>query len=186
MASIKKIYHNWTAYNIDWGVTSVNNQTWAVTVSEFTPWSWTAWQVVTKTANGYEYADAPVTSVNWQTGNVTVDSGITKIFTLSSTSDLTNAQAAYDWYVSGGNPIIRVSPWLSNLYLWTITSTTLKFTRASSYWAESNGFWAAVTWYVFTISSWSVTAVTSMDNYIKTSSSAPWSWTSNNTITFVI
>ena len=31
MASIKKIYHNGTAYNIDWGVTSVNWQTWAVT-----------------------------------------------------------------------------------------------------------------------------------------------------------
>lgn len=31
MASIKKIYHNGTAYNIDWWVTSVNWQTWAVT-----------------------------------------------------------------------------------------------------------------------------------------------------------
>lgn len=38
-----------------------------------------------------------------------MDSGITKVFTLSSTSDLTNAQAAYDWYVSGGNPIIKYS-----------------------------------------------------------------------------
>lgn len=30
----------------------------------------------------------------------------TKTFYLSSTSDLTNAQAAYDWYLAGGNPIV--------------------------------------------------------------------------------
>jgi hypothetical protein len=38
-------------------VTSVNGQTWAVTVSEFTPW-WTATTgyIVTKTASGYEWS----------------------------------------------------------------------------------------------------------------------------------
>ena len=141
---------------------------------------------ITKTIKNGVEANIPVTSVNWQYGDVTVDSGITKIFTLSSTSDLTTAQAAYDWYKNWGNPIIRVSPWLSNLYLWNISSTFVKFTRASSYWANPNPFWASVVWYLFTISSWSVTAVTSMDNYIEVSSSTPWSWTGNNIITFVI
>lgn len=62
---------------------------------------------ITKTIKNGVEANIPVTSVNWQYGDVTVASGITKIFTLSSDSDLTNAQAAYDRYVSGGNPIIE-------------------------------------------------------------------------------
>lgn len=69
---ISKVIQNGTEYNIGW-VDSVNNQTWAVTVSEFSPW-WTAttWYVVTKTAGGYEWADIPVKSVNGQTGDVSV------------------------------------------------------------------------------------------------------------------
>lgn len=35
----------------------------------------------------------------------------TKTFYLSGTSDLTNAQAAYDWYKAWKNPIIRISGW---------------------------------------------------------------------------
>ena len=45
--------------NITFPVTSVNNSTWAVTVSEFSPWTWTTGQVVTKTANWYGYANIP-------------------------------------------------------------------------------------------------------------------------------
>jgi len=52
-------------------VTSVNSNTWAVTVSEFSPW-WTATTgyVVTKTANGYEWQapsgwDVIVSSQSW-------------------------------------------------------------------------------------------------------------------------
>ena len=46
----------WYLTSSTW-VTSVNGSTWAVTVSEFTPW-WTATTgyVVTKTANGYEWS----------------------------------------------------------------------------------------------------------------------------------
>ena len=39
-------------------------------------------------------------------GITSATEGNTKIFTLSSTSDTTNAQAAYNWYASGGNPIL--------------------------------------------------------------------------------
>lgn len=35
------------------------------------PSSWTTWDVLTKTANGYAFSAAPVTSVNWQTWAVT-------------------------------------------------------------------------------------------------------------------
>jgi len=63
-------------------VTSVNGSTWAVTVSEFTPW-WTATTgyVVTKTASGYEWS-APsgwsttitvtLASANWSNNEITV------------------------------------------------------------------------------------------------------------------
>jgi hypothetical protein len=56
-----------------WWVTSVNGSTWAVTVSEFTPWGTaTTGYVVTKTANGYEWS-APSgwdVMVSSQTGNI--------------------------------------------------------------------------------------------------------------------
>ena len=51
---------------ITFPVTSVNGQTWAVTVNEFTPWGTaTTGYVVTKTAGGYE----------WQASSETVVSG---------------------------------------------------------------------------------------------------------------
>ena len=53
-----------TANGYEWGnetpgwVTSVNGQTWAVTVDEFEPESaWTTWQVLKKTATGYDWAN---------------------------------------------------------------------------------------------------------------------------------
>lgn len=62
------------SWGVSWAnapVTSVNSQTWAVTVSEFSPW-WTATTgyVVTKTANGYEWQapswwDVMVSSQSW-------------------------------------------------------------------------------------------------------------------------
>jgi len=78
-------------------VTSVNGQTWAVTVDEFAPTSsWSEWQILTKWASGYDWQNAP------ETAN-------TKTFYLSNTSDLVNAQAALDWYLAGKNPVIVYS-----------------------------------------------------------------------------
>ena len=65
-----------TETSITFPVTSVNGSTGAVTVSEFTPWSWTTGQVVTKIANWYGYANIPSqvddsaygSSWNWVTG----------------------------------------------------------------------------------------------------------------------
>lgn len=48
-------YNNWTLTLSNSWVTSVNGNTWAVTVSEFSPsWTATTGYVVTKTNNGYE------------------------------------------------------------------------------------------------------------------------------------
>lgn len=56
--ALSKIMHNGTEYDFpEW----------------FTPESaWTTNQVLTKTASGYDWANAPVTSVNWNTWAVTV------------------------------------------------------------------------------------------------------------------
>jgi len=59
MATVEKI--------IKWGV--------AYSLWSFSPENaGTAWQVLTKTATWYSYADAPVKSVNGQTGDVTIQS----------------------------------------------------------------------------------------------------------------
>lgn len=59
-----------------WAVTSVNWNTWAVTVSEFTPGNaWSTDQILTKTVSWYERAVAPVSWIQndttWTTTTVT-------------------------------------------------------------------------------------------------------------------
>lgn len=49
---------SWYLTSSTW-VTTVNGNSWAVTVTEFSPWTWSTWQVVTKTANWYWYANIP-------------------------------------------------------------------------------------------------------------------------------
>ena len=58
LASGSWIWISWTTISNTW-VLSVNGNTWAVTVSEFLPWSWTAGQVVTKTSSWYQYSNIP-------------------------------------------------------------------------------------------------------------------------------
>lgn len=61
---------------------------------------WSTGQVLTKTADGY----------NWQNGWWGWGgSGNTETFFLSSTADLTNAQAAVDYYLAGNNPLINLN-----------------------------------------------------------------------------
>lgn len=53
-------------------VTSVNWNTWAVTVSEFEPDNaWSADQVLTKTVSGYEWANAAWSDYSWVTKTIT-------------------------------------------------------------------------------------------------------------------
>lgn len=122
--------------------------------------------------NGTQYDVWWVTSVNWQTGDVTVDSGITKVFTLASTSDLTNAQAAYDWYANGGNPIIKYSN--SYLTLAYIASNVMRFTRVAQ--MKQTAYWVYTETVEFTLSSWTVTAIADNIAQIKAATSAPTSW----------
>lgn len=66
----------------------------------YTAWTWININWSNQISNTW------VTSVNGSTWAVTVETPNTKTFYLSSTSDLTNAQAAYDWYAAGKNAII--------------------------------------------------------------------------------
>ena len=54
----------------------------------------------------------------------------TKTFYLSSTSDLTTAQAAYDWYLAGKNPIVIYN---NAAYVVSIASTTLFYLKWETY-----------------------------------------------------
>ena len=104
--------------NVPWentqAVSSVNNQTWAVTVSEFTPWSWSTGQVLKKTSNGYWWANESwaVTSVDGQTWAVTTHSTTTVTLTAAGWSD--NEQTVSATWVTASNTVI-VSPAPDNI-----------------------------------------------------------------------
>jgi len=111
-------YYAWDWISIDsdnvidntW-VLSVNNQTGDVSINAVPSW-WTTGQVLQKTATGYDWANA-------------AESGNVKLFTLSSTSDLTTAQEAWDWYRAWKLPILRLNTSHSYVDTWwnTITIT---------------------------------------------------------------
>lgn len=104
--------------NVPWentqAVSSVNNQTWAVTVSEFSPWSWSTGQVLKKTANGYWWANESwaVSSVDGQTWAVITHSTTTVTLTAAGWSD--NEQTVSATWVTASNTVI-VSPAPDNI-----------------------------------------------------------------------
>ena len=168
MAEIKKVYKNWTEYDV------LNSDTVGSAL--------TAGTGIGISSN--TISNTWVTSVNGQTWDVTVASGITKIFTLSSTSDLTNAQAAYDWANSGNVSIIKYGVY------------TYQMITPKSYYYVDSWITASTTqdYYMFKhehisfgVTSWNVTAIYIPNMfYIKQSDTAPTSWTPNSTITLVI
>lgn len=112
---------------------------------------------------------------------------ITKIFTLSSTSDLTTAQAAYDWHVGGGNPIVVLGNKIFTLqqsYTSEIRFSCVVALKGSAD-AISNGYIYSAYSIFFTISSWSVTAISEKAYQTRTLNTAPTSWTPNNVVTLV-
>ena len=91
-----------TYYAWDW--IEITDENVINNTKQFNPWSWTAGQVLTKTANGYDWET--ITAWEW---NV-------KLFTLSSTSDTTTAEAALSWFNSGKMPILE--------YEWSFGATS--------------------------------------------------------------
>lgn len=113
---------------------------------------------------------------------------ITKIFELASTSDLTTAQAAYDWLRNWGVPIIKYSNTIYYVMSSSINSSQFtlywichsSFNRSGSNWNRQYDYSLS-----FDISNYIVTSISWFNKIIKTASTAPTSW-DNNTITFVV
>lgn len=103
--------HNSAANQLDqvfvYKLTSTSGWTWTVTerntAAKATAWTWIS---LTYGSGNMTIDNTWVTSVNGNTWAVTVDESNTKTFYISGTSDLTNAQAAYDWLEDGNNPLI--------------------------------------------------------------------------------
>lgn len=165
-----------------WAVTSVNNQTWAVTVNDTkvassapTATEWTLW---------YDSANDKLKAYNGSSWDE-IWWWITKIFTLSSTSDLTNAQAAYDWYVNGWNPIIYYSTTWVEYHLQKTASNYLAFaSNAPTIWNSSYDIFGS-RMIQLAVSSWTVTSINQDRFYVRVQNSAPTSW-DNKTVTLVI
>ena len=161
--TLNKIMHNGTEYDFpEW----------------FTPWNtWTTWQVVTKTANGYEYADAPVTSVNWSTWAVTV-SEFSPTSSGSQWQVLTKWASGYDWAAPAASEWI-----IDNLVKgWGTTIISNGTARSSSWSTGTVTSWKSF-WYVIEHSSsnGALTQITGYADMTKTTKKR-WGvvWGTNN------
>lgn len=162
-----------TETSIEFPVTSVNGDTWAVAVNEVPSW-WSEGDVLTN-VSGTPTWQAPS---GW-------DAKVFEIADLTSAASLATATQAYTYaYTTGKCAILRYSGG-NHVYAWGDT-TQAWFSRSYNYWAVSSGTWAYWRTLMLTVSSWSVTAITSKVNQINISSSAPSSSTTNGTITLVI
>lgn len=171
-----------TETSIDFPVTSVNGSTWAVTVNDTkvassapTATEWTLW---------YDSANDKLKAYNGSSWDE-IWWGITKVFTLSSTSDLVNAQAAYDWLANWWMPIIKYGSVYYNLSYAEASwiSFTYNVTNQSASWTTTTFNWLNRLY--FTVSSNAVTAITLFKSSINLRTAAPTSW-DNGTITIVI
>ncbi len=134
---------------------------WAVSKWSTAPSSPTEWQLWYDTTNDVlKVYDGTQWNVVWDDA---ADIN-TKTFYLSGTSDLTNAQAAYDWYVAGKNPIVvywTEKP-ISTVY---DTSNWLRFRSSDS--KKSTGtsssminYWKMLS---LVVSNWNVTSISVWD-----------------------
>jgi hypothetical protein len=110
------------------------------------------------TNNDYLWGNHTIWIHPENTINNIIEESNTKTFYLSSTSDLTTAQAAYDWYAAGKNPIVVYSNKAYTLY--NNTSTNLTFAGCLDVWLSGDAHHIANKTLSFTISSDTVTAIT--------------------------
>lgn len=175
----------------DW-VTSVNGNTWAVTVNEpivssSTPATPTEWMIWYDTTNDVLKA---YDGTNW---NVVWDDSAdvnTKTFYLSWYSwaaNLAEAQAAYDWYIAGKNPII-VYTWLWIgwvAFIPSFASAWVLMFASNVYSTIWNNDWTSTdvcTTIWFAINSWNVVSIQVSNwyvsnNYLATNQNYPTPYT---------
>ena len=92
--------------------------------------AWDAWYIGFRITTVWwvpdHAGDVSIASVNLKNFFAPVWDANTKTFYISSNSDLTNAQAAYDWYAAWKNPIVNMG-W-QNFILTESSATRLRFT----------------------------------------------------------
>ena len=135
--------------------TVTNTKPWAA-VSNTAPANPTEWLLWYDTVNdvlkSYDWS-------NWnEVGSDAADIN-TKTFYLASSSDLTSAQAAYDWYVAGNNPIIVYDD--KSYTLSTITAGGITFESIEVLWDVISNEHTRVgrKTIVLSVTSWSVTSI---------------------------
>lgn len=121
-------------------------------------------QVLTKTATGY----------SWQNAGAGWDSNV-KLFSLSSLSDMTNAQAALDWTLAWKMPILKLNNGIYDVYypLTQNLNSSLDFVIYVWPWTWS--------WYTYDVYEWisvsySGTTVTEIRHY-EDERNMHWEWT---------
>lgn len=171
------------------GVLSVNGQTWHINVNDAkasatapsSPAEWDLWyDTVNHVLKIYNWTswetvdtDTNTTYTAWNGINIDADNEIsvdttvvptytdvnTKTFYLSSSSDLTTAQAAYDWHNAGKNPVIIYNDTVYVIDV--VTAWWVTFLTADTYWdvISNNHTRIGKKTIVFTVTSWNVTSI---------------------------
>lgn len=157
-ANCGKFFQRWNNYWFPWTWTITTSAT-KIDATNYWPWNYYSSSAFITWSSGWDSSNNSnlrwwetwiqtltnaitnkwVLSVNGQTGDVVIDEWNTKTFYISSTSDLTNAQAAYDWYVAGKNPIIFYNE-TTYILAWTtwkeFISTSPTSSTESSTWTK--------------------------------------------------
>ena len=158
-------------------------------VYDGTNWNW-VWQWNWDVVWPNSATDWHVAVFDWATGKIIKDwwalpeVSNTKAFLLSSTSDLTNAQAAYDWWLAGNNPILFIeSPdnswfkWAFILNKYRSSSSSLWFDSVDTRSFNNSNAWTTGTYRTYVIMGVTnsvVTSVSDRTDYITWQYLATW------------
>ena len=161
--TITKITYDWEDYEVwtwdvvwpasatdgnlvlfDWATGKLIKDWWAVPTG--VPAVWTNGQVLTVVSWAAAWANA----LEW---NV-------KQFKLSSTSDTTTAQAAYDWYLAWNYPIIIL--WVEPFFLRNVATSSVWFIGMTYVWGPLAAWYNQVIWWrILLTKQWdTITAIT--------------------------
>ena len=182
-------------------VTSVNGQTWDVTISWAVWWNitwniadqtdlqeaissatsgavsdtayWDSWDWITGIAPSknavYDKISAMDVTISWKANSSDVN---TKTFTLSSTSDTTNATSAVNWYENWNTPIIKMTLRTEPTYFYLsydMVTSEMWWDRHILYFKSPVRNWKYEQIVITTDTSWSVTNIAeSEENALST------------------
>ena len=176
----------WTTFANTW-VTSVNNQTWAVTVSEFTASAW-----------GTKVFDYPTTSVEdivtwcngWWTA-ILMKSDWPYVVSKVGTSYITSVRDnSWDWWTFGTWSVyVDMLTYNNNTYALISSNDVVTYNHFHPWGTATTGYVLTKTANGYEWSAPTEPTVVSGDTWvtytIKVSNSDPTSWTANNIITLV-